>query len=294
MRLFTLWALLPLALAANDSATAEVDILWPLEGETFSLNSKGMGAIFALQNYPEAQKHGWSLNWEMCMPRSDIEGRQECAFYEALYNKSDPSDANAPTILQNGEDDGAMHIELGHSYWYSNSKGQSSFNANLSGVYNFKWNFNMGPYCTRNGTYSEYGLGWGVASGSFDVTVDATAAPLPTMTTATCASFLGAVSYTSSISDWSFQQSVDNKPTCVGTASVTKSPEPCRATLDAAQIGTVRSIMGWDQADATATPTSTPTATGAGSGQAQTTNAAGSIELGVVAVCLFCLVTLLA
>jgi hypothetical protein len=273
----TLLALLRLTFANNDSATTEAMLLWPLEGETFSLNSKGMGVIFALQNYPEAQRHGWSFSWDMCAPEPDVKDRRNCAFYEANYDKTPGSnDPNAPTVLRNGEDDGDVHIELNHSFWYNNGEAYSLFNSSISGVYSFEWRFSIGNHCYINNSEPTNPLDWSDRR-SFDVTIDATAAPYPTMTTATCASPLVAVSYTESVPDRTFTHSVDIDWTCMATVSVTKSPEPCRATLDAAQIGIARSVMGWDQAVVTGTPTP--------SGAAQVTNAAGTIKVDVVVVC---------
>jgi hypothetical protein len=280
--LSSLLAPIPFAFAANSSATAEIDLLWPLPGETFSLNSKGMATVFALQNRAEAEKHGWNFQWNMCTPRTDVADRQECAFYENNYDsRLDANDKNAPTVLQTAEDDDDLHIEMNHSFWYSD--GTSLFNSSVSGVYQFKWQFVIGPVCSRNGSESQYELSKWAAYGAFDVTVNATSAPLPTMTAATCATFLGAVSYTNTVTDWTFQQSVDNAPTCVGLASVTQTPQPCRATLNAEHIGSVRKAMGWEQASTTAAPTVNAVAS-------PSTNDAASVKAGSVAVWLLCVI----
>ncbi|KAF2684328.1 hypothetical protein K458DRAFT_403988 [Lentithecium fluviatile CBS 122367] len=264
--------------STSNDAVAEADLLWPVAGETFSLNSNGMAVIFALQNYAEAQKHDWTFDWLMCTPRN--ENFRECA-QPAVFDRNDPTDKNTPTVLRN-DTDGNVYIEMTHSFWYNSG---STFNSSLSGVYKFEWKFSMGAYCFKNSTFSEYGIFKQVAGGSFNVTIDAAAAPYPTMTTATCASFLGAVSYTNSVSSWDFRQSVGNKLDCVGTASVTKTAEPCQVTLDGKQVETASSVMGWNQAKATGT------GTGTGSGQAQPTNATRRIRAGVVASYLTCLVT---
>jgi hypothetical protein len=265
--------------ADNSSATAEADLLWPVAGETFSLNPKGMAVVFALQNYAKAQEHGWKFSWLMCTPRDET--HRECAF-EAVYSHNDPTDKNSPVVLRNGETDGDVHIEVAHSFWYSDGTGNSTFDYSLSGVYLFEWRFQMGAYCwkSENGRESEYGISKEIANGSFNITIDATGAPNPTMTAGTCASFLGAVSYTNPITSWDFGRSVANSPGCVGTASVTKSPESCRATLDAGQIGTAMSAMGWVP--------STPTATGTTSEQTHPANAniAGNIRVGAVEICI--------
>jgi hypothetical protein len=235
--------------------------------------------VFALQNYAEAQKHEWRFRWTLCTERNV--NFRECAF-DGTYDRSDSTDKNVPVVLRNGEDDGDVRIEVAHSFWYGD--GESLFDYRLSGVYLFEWSFQMGAYCTKNGSESEYAIGKNVAGGSFNITIDATAAPNPTMTIGTCASFLGAVSYTNSVTSWDFRQSVANSPGCVGTASVTKTPEPCRATLDAEQIGTVMNVMGWAQASATGT--ASPTETGRASDQAHPSNAAENIKAGVVAASL--------
>ncbi|KAK9782353.1 hypothetical protein SCARD494_13661 [Seiridium cardinale] len=193
------------------------------------------------------------------MDRPEQPGFRECDF-AARYSDDSPlvvlrNDSSSPgwSDNSNGSD---VYIEMNHSYWYS-SLGTSGFDNTLGGVYYFQWTFSIRPWCEYMNRNTTYGISHKISGGTFNVTMDPSA-PYPTPTPATCASFVGAVSYAGAAT-YDFQRSVDNPSGCVQTQSVTADPAPCRATLDANPLDAVAGVMGWNQSNPNATTTSTST-----------------------------------
>ncbi|KAK9781743.1 hypothetical protein AB5N19_06175 [Seiridium cardinale] len=187
---------------------AEADVLWPRAGETFALNDKGMGMVIAIQNYAEAQKYGLNVDWLMCMDRPEQPGFRECDF-AARYSDDSPL-----VVLRN---------DSSSPGWSDNSKWKRRVYRNEPLLL---WTFSIGPWCEYTNRNTTYGISHKISGGTFNVTMDPSA-PYPTPTPATCASFLGAVSY-AGVTTYDFQRSVDNPPGCVQTQSVTADPAPCR------------------------------------------------------------------
>ena len=254
-----------LCIASTNSTSsgnvAEAALIFPREGDRFSTNDLGMAAVVAVQNVEEAWKHKWFFTWMMCTNQTDRPGFRWCEF----SGDGDSYSGNDPVVLQ----ESGPYIGLSHSYWYKGSKTPVIVHP---GVYLFEWAFSIGPWCAfgEDPWFESYAYQKQISSGSFNVTV-AEDAPLPALKTDACASFAGAVSYVA-VATYNFGHSVDNDPACVQTAPVTNSPDPCGATLNAAQATSASGVMGWS-----ATPTSSlPTATSTSPDTSTSTNAESS------------------
>jgi len=146
----------------------------------------------------------------------------------------------APTFTLH---DGDPFIALSHAFLEPSSN--KTRKPMLPGEYEFTWSFQLGPWCS--GEVREFNVSHFVNRGVFNITV-ADDGPLPTLTQASptggsCASVPGQISFTAyhtTLSGW-----INGAPhiDCAMTAAVMETPDPCRATVDAAQAGSISSIM---------------------------------------------------
>lgn len=252
MRIPSTWRLLAvlvvsqLAAAQLSADGIELDLVFPRAGGRYAETNEGLPVLLSLQNPDVAYHYGWVFSWD-------------------VYKKPHPPPDRLPfntigSILKN---DTAYpdnpHLEVA----YTDRLG--------AGDYTFSWTIHTGPWCELSPSSVEYARNVKVANGTFEFAVDP-AAPTPTFT-GTCPTALGMISYAElttyhGLYDGKYDHLDDSSTvtSCAVTANVTVTPEPCRATVNAAEETSISSRLQWGAyATAASTATTAPAPTSAGS-----------------------------
>ncbi|KAL0939781.1 uncharacterized protein CTRU02_206391 [Colletotrichum truncatum] len=230
------------ALSLPDN-TIELDLLFPRPGGTYAETPSGLPVLIALHNPDVAYHYGWVFSWDVYkQPHRAVPGLP--------FNTIGAVIGNGTTYPDN------PHLETA-------STGRLE-----AGKYTFSWTFHTGPWCEISRSSAEYDHTKKVSNGTFEFTV-ASGAPTPTFT-GTCATALGMVSYVSTTVygglPFDFEADTATQTlTCGVTTSVTAEPEPCSASVDAAQETSISSRLHWGAfATATASSSSTTASPSAG------------------------------
>ncbi|KAK5652327.1 hypothetical protein OQA88_10677 [Cercophora sp. LCS_1] len=270
-RFLSLLLLLAWPVSCLTNTSMEIDIITPTPNGWHRVNpDRGLGVVIAVQNKAAGDPAQWRFDWTV-IPAQDSPHRFGDSGSIGFPERTDPS-------YPLSTDD--PFIGLTHPYLYKNTDKPSE--PMPPGDYTFAWRFTIGPWCEvltvpRSREYAATHL---VHKGSFNITVAEDAA-WPDLRPTGCAEVAGQVSFTAydaAVTGW---MSFDETWTCALTASVTETPEPCRATLGAEQASMVSSIMTW-----TALPT------GTGGESTGSTNAASGLGPGALLLVLLIMLAL--
>ncbi|KAF4811141.1 hypothetical protein CGCSCA5_v010093 [Colletotrichum siamense] len=249
-----LLAAFPIATALPNS-TVEVDLLFPRENATYTLNSTGIPVLLSIHNPSTANAYGWTFYWETFkQPHPDLDWRLPVNSISAQFGNT--------------------------TRWPDNPHLITATTGPLeAGTHTFHWNLQGGPWCKfEPGAGNSFSSVLHVGGGKFEfVVVDGTAAA-PVLT-GVCGEPAGMMNYASAttFADEVILGMGDLTRTCGVTRSVTATAESCKATLDDGQAKSVSSLMGWGEF-ATASATATPTATG-GTGSSEGSAVSVSVRL---------------
>ncbi|KAL3292046.1 fungal transcription factor [Colletotrichum asianum] len=233
-----LFAALPVATALPNT-TVEVDLLFPRENTTYTLNSTGIPVLLSIHNPSTANAYGWTFYWETFkQPHPDLDWRLPVNNISAQFGNTTRWPDNPHLIT-----DTTGPLE--------------------AGTYTFHWNLQGGPWCKfEPGFGNSSGIALPVGGGSFEFLVADETEAAPVLA-GVCGEVAGMMDYasTTTFAHDGIPGMGGHTVTCGVTRSVTATAESCKATLDEGQARSVSSLMGWGEF-ATASATTTPTSTG--------------------------------
>lgn len=232
-----LLAAFPIATALPNS-TVEVDLLFPRENATYTLNSTGIPILLSIHNPSTANAYGWTFYWEIFkQPHPDLDWRLPVNSISAQFGNTTRWPDNPHLITATT---GPLEA------------GTHTFHSNLQG----------GPWCKfEPGAGNSFSSVLHVGGGTFEFVVADGTAAAPVLT-GVCGEPAGMMNYASATTFANeLIPGMGDRMTCGVTRRVTATAESCKATLDHGQAKSVSSLMGWGEF-ATASATTSPTATG--------------------------------
>ncbi|WYZ33826.1 hypothetical protein EsH8_I_000102 [Colletotrichum jinshuiense] len=223
-RLLVLFAA-QLAIAELPANTIELDLVFPRAGGTYAATDNGLPVLLSLHNPDVAYHYGWVFSW-------DVYKKPHGKIPSLPFNTIGAIIKNDTTYADN------PHIEVAYTDHLD------------VGEYTFSWTVHTGPWCEFLSVpeTTEYAANTKVGNGSFDFTIEQ-GAPTPTFT-GTCPTALGMISYETlttyhGLYDGKYDDATSSAQSCGVTMNITATPEPCRATVNAAQETSISSQLHW-------------------------------------------------
>lgn len=253
-RLLAALAAIPSATAALPPNTHEFDLVFPRAGGRYALATPdGGGAlpvVLAVQNPDSAYHFGFQLWWDV------YEQPHRADFWDHFPRFSIRADLGNDTTFPGD---------------FTHLATAVTDALKAGATYTFHWRLRTGPWCEYLPGSAEYRHSHEMANGSFEFAVEAAAAGSAPTFTGTCPSALGVAAFASTTVYRGlpfFEQHADPATqtlSCgvMANATTTVAPEPCSATVGAAQETSISSAMQWGTfatATATATQTGAPSA----------------------------------
>ncbi|TDZ32362.1 hypothetical protein C8035_v012456 [Colletotrichum spinosum] len=244
------WLLVTVILARLTSAeipdnTFEIDLVFPRAGGRYAETDDGLPVLLSIHNPNVAYLYGYRFWWDIYEQphRTDYWNHSPRNLIGTYFG-------NGTTFSD------AIHLE-------SDARSDRL----EAGNYTFHWQLRGGAVCEITRSSAQYDSMFVIGNGSFGFAVES-GAPTPTFT-GTCPTALGAASFRSATVyrglPWDEEHGDPATQTlgCGVTAGVTATPEPCRATVDAAQEASLSRRLHWG-AFATASTARTGSASGGG------------------------------